>query len=275
MKTWIKRLAALALIAAGAVLFVRHVLKLLDWPHLYPDLGELQLENLIYLGLTLLLTAFAWIAAAYLLLNAKERILHLLIPAAAFGVLLLLSGVCAAKAVGDIPCTNTSSLAAFREDFDSESFRVRGKALYPGFPMGELTGYSRYEKGEVLAESVTRTFDQEGFSVESMRLSELSLPAFRPEPLQVQQDRFCAQMFRLLFLRMRQPVPGSVGDRHDAVARILQDQEEASPVPSLNAFHHPAGFKGERIFHLYASQLNPGRVRISGRPTSAMAMVCS
>lgn len=179
MNVWYKRVGGAALVIAGLALYGKHIHSLLNWPHLYPDLGKLSFGNLFFLGLTLVLAAFAWIAAAYLLLNAKERILHLLIPAAAFGVLLLLSGVCAAKAVGDIPCTNTSSLAAFREDFDSESFRVRGKALYPGFPMGELTGYSRYEKGEVLAERVVRSYDQDGFANESSRLEALDVPGVR------------------------------------------------------------------------------------------------
>ena len=179
MNVWYKRVGGAALVIAGLALYGKHIHSLLNWPHLYPDLGKLSFGNLFFLGLTLVLAAFAWIAAAYLLLNAKERILHLLIPAAAFGVLLLLSGFCAAKAVGDIPCTNTSSLAAFREDFDSESFRVRGKALYPGFPMGELTGYSRYEKGEVLAERVVRSYDQDGFANESSRLEALDVPGVR------------------------------------------------------------------------------------------------
>ena len=133
---------------AGLLLYVKHIHSLLDWPHLYPDLGKLGFGNVFFLGLTLVLAGFAWIAAAYLLLNA----------------------------VGEIPCSNTGSLAAFREDFDSESFRVRGKSLYPGFPMGELTGYSRYEKGEALAESVVRSYDQDGFVNESSRLAALDVP---------------------------------------------------------------------------------------------------
>ena len=179
MKIWIKRAAGLAIIAAGVVLFVRHVLGLLDWPHLYPDLRQFGLTNVLLLGLTLLLAAFAWIAGAYLLLNAEKKIPHQLIPAAAFIVLLTLAGLCATGAVGEIPCSYTTSLAACREEFDAGSFRVRGKPLYPGYAMGELTAYARYEKGEVLAESVTRTYDQEGFANEAARLEALRLSGFR------------------------------------------------------------------------------------------------
>ena len=179
MKIWIKRAAGLAIIITGAVLFVRHVLKLLDWPHLYPDLRQFGAGNVAFLGLTVLLAAFAWIAGAYLLLNAEKKLPHQLISAAAFILLLTLSGLCATKAVGEIPCSYTSSLAACREEFDAGSFRVRGKPLYPGYPMGELTGYARYEKGEVLAESVTRSYDQDGFVNEAARLAALGVPGFR------------------------------------------------------------------------------------------------
>ena len=179
MKVWIKRALGAALIIVGAVLFVHHIHKLLDWPHLYPDLRQFGLGNVVFLGLTLLLTAFAWIAGAYLLLNADKKLPHQLIPAAAFIILLTLGGLCATQAVGEIPCSYTGSLAACREEFDGESFRVRGKPLYPGFPLGELTGYARYEKGEVLAESVTRTYDQDGFVGEAARLEALGLDGFR------------------------------------------------------------------------------------------------
>lgn len=179
MKIWIKRALGAALIVAGAVFFVRHILKLLDWPHLYPDLRELGLTNVLFLGLTLLLAALAWIAGAYLLLNAEKKIPHQLIPAAAFILLLTLAGLTATRAVGEIPCSYTTSLAACREEFDSGAFRVRGKPLYPGYPMGELTGYARYEKGEVLAESVTRTYEQDGFVNEAARLEALGISGFR------------------------------------------------------------------------------------------------
>ena len=175
MKTWIKRLIAGALVAAGVVFFVRHILKLLDWPHLYPDLGQLHLANILFLGLTLLLTAFAWIAAAYLLINADGKVVPLLIAAAAFALLLTLSGLCATRAVGEVPCSYTTSLASFREEFQERTFRVRGKPLYPIIPEGELTEYARYEKGEVLAESVTRSYDQDEFNKESQRLASLDV----------------------------------------------------------------------------------------------------
>jgi len=180
MKTWIKRILAAALVLAGAVLFIRHIRQLLDWPHLYPDLGQFGKENMLFLGLTLLTLCFSFIAAAYLLLNADGKVLGLLVPAAAFVLLLTLSGYCAGRAVGEMPCSYTSSLAACREEFDEHNFRVRGKPLYPGYPLGKLTGYARYEKGEVLAESLTRSYDQEGFVNESARLAAMELPSFRP-----------------------------------------------------------------------------------------------
>ena len=184
MNTWIKRAGAAVIVAAGVVLLIRHAARLLDWRHLYPDLGQIGLTNLIFLGLTLLALAFAWISAAYLLLNAKERILRLLLPAAAFILLMTLCGLCMTRAVGEIPCSYTSSLSACREEFDGQSFRVRGKPLYPESLNGELTAYARYEKGETLAETVTRSFDQDGFSAERDRLAALGLEGtqYFPDP---------------------------------------------------------------------------------------------
>ena len=181
MKIWGKRLAAAALVIAGVYLFVSHLKKLLARPYLYPDLGQFSTRNLVFLGLALLFFAFAWIGAAYLLLNTKQKILHLLIPAAAFAVLLTLSGLCLTEGVGEIPCTYTASTAAFREQFDAASMRVQGKSLYPAFPTGELSAYSYYEKDGVLAESVTRSYDQDGYNGETSRLAALSLPSFQPE----------------------------------------------------------------------------------------------
>jgi hypothetical protein len=175
MKTWIKRAGAVLLVAAGVVLLARHCLRLLDWKHLYPDLGQAGLGNLIFLALSLLTLAFAWIAAAYLVLNAGQRVLKLLIPAAAFILLMTLCGLCVTEAVGEVPCSYTSSLAACREELEPQSFRVRGKPLYPETLSGELTEYARYEKGAVLAETVTRSFDQDGFTAERDRLAALGL----------------------------------------------------------------------------------------------------
>ena len=175
MKTWIKRAGAVLLVAAGVVLLARHSLRLLDWKHLYPDLGQAGLGNLIFLALSLLTLAFAWIAAAYLVLNAGQRVLKLLIPAAAFILLMTLCGLCVTEAVGEVPCSYTSSLAACREEPEPQSFRVRGKPLYPENLSGELTEYARYEKGAVLAETVTRSFDQDGFTAERDRLAALGL----------------------------------------------------------------------------------------------------
>ena len=196
MKIWIKRALGAVLVLAGAALFVRHILKLLDWPHLYPDLREFGLENVLFLGLTILLTAFAWIAGAYLLLNADKKLPHQLIPAAAFILLLTLSGLCATRAVGEIPCSYTTSLAACREEFDGTSFRVLGKPLYPGFPLGELTGYASYKKGDVLAESVTRTYDQDGFVGEAARLEALGLDGFRFSQDPRERESTCYELRR-------------------------------------------------------------------------------
>lgn len=194
MKRWAKRIGAAALVLAGVLLYLRHLLQLLDWPHLYPDLGQLSMTNILFLGLTLLLLGLAWISAAYLLLNTKLGVLRLLVPAAAFVLLLTLSGLCLTRGVGEIPCSYTKSLAVCREEFDPQSFRIRGRSLYQGFLTGELSGYAKYEKGEVLAEAVTRSFDQDEFNGEAARLANLGLDAFRPKQDPREREIVCYEL---------------------------------------------------------------------------------
>ena len=180
MKLWIKRAVVAVMTALGLLLFLRHGKQLLDWPHLYPDLSQLHLRNLIFGGLTLLLGAFAWIAAVYLFFNVEAKPPALVLPAAAFVLLLTLSGLCMTQAVGEIPCSYTSSLAVCREERDPKAFVVRGKTLCLPEPRGELSAYARYEKGEALAESLTVRYDQEHLMAEAGRLEALGLPAFSP-----------------------------------------------------------------------------------------------
>ena len=194
MKRWIKRAAAAAPVIAGVLLFVGHVRRLLDWPHLYPDLGQLGVGNLLFLGLTLLFVAFAWVAASYLLLNTHEGALHRLIPAAAFVLLLTLGGLCVTRAVGKVPCSYTTSLAACREEFDAQRFRVRGQPLYPEKPEGEVSSYASYEKGEVLAEQIVRAYDQQAFTRESARLAALGLPVFQLNQNPREREAACYEL---------------------------------------------------------------------------------
>ncbi len=191
VKLWAKRLGAAVLTLAGVVVYLIHAAKLLDWPHLYPDLSKVHLSNLIFLALTLLTLAFAWISAAYLLLNAKQKVLYLLLPALAFAVLLGASGFCLTHAVGEIPCTYTTSLAVCKEEFRSEAFRVDRLSLYPRSPTGEITAYAHYEKGDVLAESVTRTYDVDSFAKESKRVKKLGLESFLPKQKLAARETVC------------------------------------------------------------------------------------
>ena len=194
MKLWIKRAVALLLIAAGVVLLFCHGKQLLDWPHLYPDVSKIGIKNLLFFGLTLFTAAMAWISASYLLLNCEKGILHFLIPAAAFALLLFAGGFCMDRAVGEIPCSYTSSMDACREEFDPKNFRVDGRALYPVFPEGEVKTYARYEKGNVLAETITRGYDQDGFMGESARLRTLNISAFRPPQDPREREVICYQL---------------------------------------------------------------------------------
>ena len=196
VKLWAKRLGAAALILAGMIVYLMHAARLLDWPHLYPDVSKIHLNNLIFLALTLLAFAFAWISAAYLLLNAKQKVLYLLIPAVAFAVLLGASGLCLTRAVGEIPCTYTTSLTVCKEEFRSEPFRVDRLSLYPRTPEGELTAYAHYEKGDVVAESVTRTYDVDSFAKESKRVKMLGLESFLPTQKLAARETVCYVLTR-------------------------------------------------------------------------------
>jgi uncharacterized membrane protein YhdT len=237
VKIWIKRLAALALVLAGTGLLIRHAVELLDWPHLYPDLGQAGKENLLFFGLTLLAVAFAWIAAAYLLLNAEKGILHQLIPAAAFILLLTLGGLCLTRAVGEIPCTYTTALSSCREEFNGQTLRVRGTSLYPEEPAGELTDYARYEKGEVLAETVTRTYDQDGFALEAARLRSLGLDAFQPEqdtrerPITCYEVRVGDTLWQVLVVPKTKTVTYSRFNYPDRLPSFAPQPTEQPPVP--------------------------------------------
>ena len=181
MKQWIQRILALIIVLAGTIFFLSKVKALLDWPHLYPDLGQLHLRNLIFLGLTLLLVGAAWVAGAYLMLGRERKLWWLLVPLAAFGLLLFLGTLTVREAVGTIPCSYTTSMAAYREEFAPKDFRVNGENLYPLRHTGEVTAYARYEKGEVLSESVTITYEKEDFDAEARRLRRMRLSAFHPK----------------------------------------------------------------------------------------------
>ena len=194
MKLWIKRGLAVALIAGAVILLFQHLRQLLDWPHLYPDLRMAGVKNLVFLALTLLAVALAWISASYMLLNCEKKILHFLIPAAVFALLIFAARFSLTRVVGEIPCSFTDSLASCREEFDDESFRVEGRPLYPLFPSGELTSYARFEKGEVLADSIVRTYEPEQFVVEAARVRTLKLSSFRPPQDPREREVVCYQI---------------------------------------------------------------------------------
>ena len=196
MKLWFKRAVGLAMIAAALILLASHAKALLDWPHFYPDLGQVHLANLLFLALMLFALALAWISAAYLLLNCDKGILHFLIPAAVFALLVYGSSLTLTRAVGELPCSYTSSLSVCREEFTETDFHVDGRALYPLSPEGELTAYARYEKGEALAESLTRSYEQEEFIRESNRLQRLNVTAFRPPQDPREREVLCYQTER-------------------------------------------------------------------------------
>ena len=185
MNPWIKRGAAGVLGLAGFWLLLRHLRRLLDWPHLYPDLGRLHMGNLVLGGLTLLLTALAWISLVYLFLNRERKLWPQIAAGVSFAVLLLLAGVSMTGAVGDIPCSYTTSLSAYRQEFQTREYIYRGVNLCPFHPEGEISAYARYEKGEAKSERLTVSYEKEQFDAEAARLQAMGLPAIQLEDEQI------------------------------------------------------------------------------------------
>lgn len=189
MNPWIKRGAAAVLGLAGFWLLLRHLKQLLDWPHLYPDLGRLHVSNLVLGGLTLLLTALAWISLVYLFLNRERKLWPQILAGVSFGVLLLLAGVSMTGAVGDVPCSYTTSLSAYRQEFQTREYIYRGVNLCPFHPEGEISAYARYEKGEAKAERLTVSYEKENFDAEAARLRAMELPA-----IQLENEEICYEI---------------------------------------------------------------------------------
>ena len=162
MNPWIKRGAAGVLGLAGFWLLLRHLRRLLDWPHLYPDLGRLHMGNLVLGGLTLLLTALAWISLVYLFLNRERKLWPQIAAGVSFAVLLLLAGVSMTGAVGDIPCSYTTSLSAYRQEFQTREYIYRGVNLCPFHPEGEISGYARDAMSWAVARGLVNGVSRDG-----------------------------------------------------------------------------------------------------------------
>ncbi|MBQ1371744.1 MAG: hypothetical protein IIY70_02315 [Oscillospiraceae bacterium] len=186
-----RRLCVGALILLGVLFYVIHAWALLRLPHLYLDLGKLHLGNLISLGLSLLCLAFTWIAAWYLAFNPEEPVQQLKLPALGFSLLLVFSALFLRLGMGNIPCSYTHALSACKEEFRPENYQVGSLFLYPDQPGGRITAYRHYEKGDVMAETVTCSYNRDNFMAESQRVSELGLDSFLPPQARAAQETVC------------------------------------------------------------------------------------
>ena len=82
-------------------------------------------------------------------------------------------------------------------------------------------------------------------------------------------------MLDLLFLRVIDLAGQAVGHQHEVIVDHLEDDEIPSLVTALDGKHHPARDHRQPFHHALSSHVKPGSVRISGRPSSLMARVCS
>lgn len=175
----LKRFAVLALIVGTAYFLIHRVRGLFQYPHLYLDLGKVGVANVVFLGLAVLSFALAVVAAVYLLFNAHGRVVELIIPFLCFLVLGGAGYFALNRAVTGIPCTYTTSLTAFGEDFNPEDFQVGSRKLYPEKLKGIVSGYAFYENGDVQVRRVTTLYEvKRRYKKEVTRLEELDLDAF-------------------------------------------------------------------------------------------------
>ena len=82
-------------------------------------------------------------------------------------------------------------------------------------------------------------------------------------------------LFRLLLFRVGQFVVHAVGNQHQVLPALFQNQKGLSLVPALCALHDASSLEGKGFLHASASHEKPGSVRISGSPSSVIAIVCS
>ena len=191
-----RRICVGALIFLGVLLYLIHARSLLRLPHLYPDLSKLHLSNLIALGLSVLCLAFAWIAACYLAFNPDQALRQLRLPTLSFVILLAFSALFLRLGIGDVPCSYTHSLTACKTEFHPEAYRVGNLSLYPEQPRGRISSYRRYEKDDLLAESVTCSYNRDNFMSESQRISGLGLQSFLPPQARAAQETLCYYISR-------------------------------------------------------------------------------
>lgn len=182
MTKHLKRFAVVLITLAGILILIGQIRKLFDYPYLYLDLSGAHLSNVIFLGLALLLFALAMVAAVYLFFNVDGRIVELVVPLVCLLVLGLGSFFCAKGAVKGIPCTYTTSLAAYGEDFSPEEFQSADLSLYPKKQRGLVSGYAYYENGDTRVRRVTALFEAKRYYMKEVkRLEGLDLDAFTDE----------------------------------------------------------------------------------------------
>lgn len=174
-----KRLAVLAVLLGAAVACVLIARGQFNEPYLYVDLRATQWRNVFFLGGALLCFALAAVFAIYLMFNADGSLKQLPLPLAAFLAFMALGCFLFCSSVEGLPCTHTTEISAYSEQFSGDAFRSGERSFFPTRLTGTVSDYEYYEKGDALAETVTVRYRYTTLlNAEQRRLDELGVDTF-------------------------------------------------------------------------------------------------
>lgn len=216
----LKRLGVLAVLLGAVVACVLIARGQFNEPYLYLDLRATQWRNVLLLGGALLCFAMAVVFAVYLLFNADGPLKQIPLPLAAFLVLMAMSCFFFCSAAEGLPCTHTTEISAYSEQFSAEAFRSGDRSFFPRRLTGTVCGYEYYEKDDALAETVTVRYRYTTLlNAEQRRLEELGVESFTEDGVtcytlqagfytwQVRLDRDTAQVTYCRFEHPQQIPP--------------------------------------------------------------------
>ena len=241
----LKRLAVLAILLAAAVAYILIARRQLDYPWLYLDLRAIRLGNVLFLGAALLTFALAAVFAAYLLFNADGPVRRLILPFAAFLVLILLSGIFFGRGVEGIPCTYTEELSAAEEFYAAERYQNGSTRFAPQRIAGRISGYVYYENEDAKGEKVTvRSLSAKQFDNEQRRLASLGLESFTEDDLICYTFRTPLVVWQIVVDKDEQTVSYCRFDHPEDIPDYMPRPAEPEPEPPRPTHSAPAASGG-------------------------------
>lgn len=225
----LKRIGVSLVLICAVVWLAVFVKKLLDYPHLYLDLHELELSNALLLGGALLSLALAVVAGIYLEFNVNGKLPDVLISLVCCLALLTGSYFLIKGGLEGMPCSYSTSPADYAAEFDAARFRVDGKNLYPREDRGIISAYSDYKNGEVRWQRVIRSFDKLwAYNYEVRRLDALGLDTFEGDNWICYEKRQGDTVWQIQADKKTQQVVYSRYDKPDQKPGVAPDLLEPS-----------------------------------------------